>query len=175
MNIDKMSNRLGVPFSTNKETTEAPIGTSVVLVENKALKVYTESTELMAEITNYRDNRNKSIECLESAREIIKNLFDDKNYVNSIIVGFEPKALDSFAKVASTLSVITEKIDSLSHPSRVEVYIDPPEKKNDQAQIVHNEQNNYLFSSLPVNPAELVDIIRTKIKEETQLSSENIV
>jgi len=125
--------------------------------DEQDINLYTENPELIEEIDRYKKQRKDSINILVSARDNIEKLITDKDYINSILVGKGQKDIEALSKLLTSLTTITDKIDILSSPSKVEIFIDPPEskKQKDDDKPVVNIQNNFYG-----NPAELIKIMK---------------
>jgi len=160
MKIDKINQKLGI-----KQTEEA---TDLTEIEKEdELIPYTENPELIKDIDQYKEERAQNIEVLKEARDQIARVITDLGAKFSFpitedgkIIKIGNKDLEAFAKVVKSLATITDTLDKISDPQKVEGYIDPPQKEEKGPENVTNIQNNFML-----NPNQLLDMIDSSIKK----------
>lgn len=157
MNLNKISDLLNVK---SEEITKENVSLIISGTSNTSTEIikYTDNPELIKEIDRYKKEREDSLNALIDARTDIVTILNNGTILNSITNGADWKDIDAFSKLLNTLTGLTQKIDDLSNPQKVEIYIDPKqnETKNDEATNITNiQQNNYLS-----NPLDLVKIMK---------------
>ena len=157
MNINKIGEILNVKENVlPKEKNEA---LEVINGTSSSTEVirYTNNPEVLKEIDRYKNERENSLGALIDARTGIIEILNKGNILESIKVGADWKDIDAFSKLINTLTGLTQKIDDLSNPQKVETYLEPQEEKASEDNIVNIQQNNFL-----TNPTDLINLLKGK-------------
>lgn len=158
MNINKIDELLDIKPDINSLN----VGETSIeeIPEKNELVKYTNNQKLIKEIDRYISERENSLESLLTARNIIQGVLNNGTLERSINNGADWKDIDAFSKLLNTLTNITQKIDDIANPQKVETYIDPVENKNDNSETgnITNIQNN-IFTA---NPAEFFNMLKRK-------------
>jgi len=164
MKIEKIETKLGIK---PMETDEVELTEDLTILEESAIIPYTENPELQKDVDCYKDERGKNIKVLIDARENIKKIFD--SVTSSVKVGGDAKDIDSYAKLLNTLTNVVGKLDEISNPQKVELYIEPKVKDSpvDDGP-VNNTQNNIFLGS----PSDLIKLMKQAKTEEEEKDGE---
>ncbi len=159
MNIRKLEEELDImPISSvSNAVIKQDTITDLIPVEEDAVILYTTNPELQKEIDLYKQDRQNSIEILRTARQNIAAIATAQ--VRALELSTDARDIDAFAKLNNTLVAVIDKLDEITSPSKVELYINPPDTEEDDSETEESNPgitNNIIMT----NPAELLRLMR---------------